>query len=140
MEFGPVIVFGNFKQFQAASGRSSLSFGDTWQARTGVSYHALGGVQLTASLLGRHGYSLPITMAQAIGTDVLAPESMVWTWSPVRWDTHFRLQKTLKESGSVQIEVVGEAFNLFNLNRTEDTATASILRARTARIGLVFSF
>src|SRR5262245_40618991 len=74
MELGAVSVFG-IKQSPAETGRSVFSFGGIWQLKSGISYRASGGVQVSASAIARRGYSLPITMAQPIGSDVLLSDS-----------------------------------------------------------------
>jgi hypothetical protein len=154
---GEVTLFRNLKgvaQPQTDIARTTASFGATWRIKTGLRYDAPGGLQFSASTIARRGYALPLAMVQTPGSDVQLPEvnnaALELGSAPTQWDTELRVRKTLSSKGPVHVAIVGEAFNLLNLNH-ESAATpgptpsvapapAAMLTSPTFRVALVLSF
>jgi hypothetical protein len=145
---GTFRLFGNLYatgQSQVDVTRSPIDFGPAWRLKSGISYTTFGGVQLSASVIARRGYSLPIAMAQPLGSDlqIFDPRnsSSEFGWRAIQWDTELRVRKTLTTSGLFDVTLVGEAFNLFNLHSPDDnTARAPTLTSPTVRAGAVLGF
>jgi hypothetical protein len=141
-------LFGNVKGLalsQTDITRTTSSFGPTWRLKTGVRYEAPGGLQFSASAITRRGYSLPIAMVQPLGSDVQLPDSgnasLQSGAAPIRWDTELRIRKALISSEALDLAVVGEVFNLLNLNReAEPTTTTPVLTSPTIRAGVLLGF
>jgi hypothetical protein len=145
---GTLTLFGNVKGLalsQTDIARTTASFGSTWRLKAGIRYEAPGGVQFAASAIARRGYSLPIAMVQPLGSDVQLTDysnaSLRSGAAPIHWDTELRIRKTLISSDALDLAVVGEAFNLLNLNRgAEPTAETPVLTSPTVRGGVLLGF
>jgi hypothetical protein len=125
--------------------RSTASFGPTWRLQTGVLSRLPGGVQFTASVVGRRGYGLPVAMVQPLGSDVPLPDSsnaaLELGMAPVHWDTELRIRKTLMSSHGLELSLVGEAFNLLDVNHgVTPTPVTPVLTSPTVRGGVALGF
>ena len=146
---GTFTIFGKVKGFtfsQADIARTTTSLGSTWRLKGGLSVEAPGGVFFSASTIARRGSTLPIAMAQPLGSDVQLAEgnaALQPGTAPIQWDTELRIRKMLLTSDALDVGVVGEAFNLFNLNGATDpraSATAPMLTSPTVRAGVFLGF
>jgi hypothetical protein len=145
---GTFTLFGRVKGFalwQTDTARTTVSFGPTWRLKTGIRFDAPGDVQFSASVSARRGYSLPIAMGQPLGSDAQSIEQdnlpVQSSAAPIHWDTELRIRKKLISSEPLDLSVVGEAFNLLNLNRkSEPTATTPVLTSPTVRAGVLLGF
>jgi hypothetical protein len=155
---GEITLFGNLTAIvkpQTDIARETASFGETWRVKTGLRFEAPGGIELTASTSARRGYALPLAMVQAPGSDVQLPEfgnvALEFGSASTHWDTELRVRKTITSKGPVQLSIVGEAFNLLNLNHASDatppgstrsvsTAPNEMLTSPTFRVGIVLGF
>ena len=145
---GTFTLFENVKALalsQTDIARTTASFGSTWRLKTGIRYEALFGVQLTASVITRRGYSLPTAMVQTLGSDAQLIDhsnaSLQAGAAPIHWDTELRIRKTLISSDLLDLAVVSEAFNLLNLNHgAAPTATTPVLISPTVRTGVLLGF
>jgi hypothetical protein len=131
--------------FQRDIAGTTTSFGPTWGMKVGVRYDAPGGVQFTASVIARRGYSLPIAMMQPLGSDVLVTDSshpsLLFGAAPIQWDTELRIRKTFMSSDTLDLAGVAEAFNLLNVNRgAEQTEKTPALTSPTIRGGVLVGF
>lgn len=137
-----LVAHGNVR-FDTAS--SHAAFGRTWQAKAAVTYRAPAGFELTAGVVGRRGYDAPLFMTEGPGADIIpfVTNSPILdsTRRPVLWDTVLRVEKQLVDAGRVRMSVVGEAYNLLNMNRDRSSKPlSSTLTSRTVRVGLKFTF
>jgi hypothetical protein len=146
---GTFTLFGNVKGValvQSDISRTTSSVGPTWRVKTGILYQAPGGVQFTASAIARRGNHLPITMVQPLGSDVQSADySSAFLQSGatrIQWDTELRIRKALFSSDVLDLAVVGEAFNLLNLNPAPDPAakTPAVTSSPTVRGGVLLGF
>jgi len=142
-------LFGNIKSFSRAqtdTAKTTASFGQTWRLKTGLRYEAAGGVQLSAGAVGRRGYSLPLSMVEAPGSDTQLADprnaALGFGSAPIRWDTELRIRKELTSKGPVDMAIVGEAINLLNVNQdaTLTTPSDAMLNSRTFRVAIVLGF
>ncbi len=51
------------------SRRAGAGIGPTWQIKTGATFHAPGGFDVSANLVARHGSNAPLFMTEPLGTD-----------------------------------------------------------------------
>jgi hypothetical protein len=141
-------LFGNVKGFglfETDIARTTWSFGQTWQLKTGIRYEAPGGVQFSASVIGRRGYSLPIAMMQPLGSDVQVTDpsntSLLFGAAPIQWDTELRVRKTFISSDAMDLAGIAEVFNLVNVNRgVQQTEKTPLLISPTIRAGVLVGF
>jgi hypothetical protein len=123
---------------------TTTSFGPTWRMKIGIRLDGPGGVQFTASAIGRRGYSLPIAMMQPLGSDVQLTDSshpsLLFGAAPIHWDTELRLRKNVISTDALDLDVVAEAFNLLNLNRGAETEKTPVLTSPTIRTGVLLGF
>jgi len=130
---------------QFGSSPSHAGFGPTWDTRASVSYRAPGGIVLTAGVVGRRGYEVPLYIAEAPGTEgmtFIANSPILDTTSrPVLWDTVFRIEQDLLTLDRVRVSLVGDALNLVDLNRNQDKKPISgTLTSRVVRGALRIKF
>jgi hypothetical protein len=146
---GSFTLFGPVKGFalvQTDLARTTSSFGPTWRVKAGLRYETPGGVQFSASASARRGYSLPIAMLQPLGSDVPLPDySSLFLQSgasQIHWDTELRVRKALISSDALDLAVIGEAFNLVNVNPKPDPAAKGpvVTSSPTVRGGLLLGF
>lgn len=60
-------------------------------------------------------------------------------WAPIHWDTKLRVRKTLMTS-PFDVAIVGEAFNLLNLNASDKDEPTRVVTSPTLRVGTVLGF
>ena len=140
--------FGNvtgLALWQADTARTTATVGPTWRLKAGVFYRLPGSVQFSASVVARRGYGLPLYMVQPLGSDVQMPEggdaSIESGSAPIRWETELRLRKTLMSSDALDLALVGEAFNLLNLNGgAKPTPETPVPASPTIRVGVFAGF
>jgi hypothetical protein len=82
---------------------------------------------------------------QPLGSDVQLTDysnaSLESGAAPIHWDTELRIRKTLISSDDLDLTVVGEAFNLLNMNRgAKPTAKTPVLTSPTVRAGVLLGF
>lgn len=137
-----LFVHGNM-QFDTSSPHAA--FGQTWQMRTGITYRAPGGIEITADVVGRRGYEAPLFVTAGGGTDgipfITNHPILDTTRRPVLWDTVLRVEKDVFTAGRMRASIVGEAYNLVNINRDRDTKPLSeTLTSRAGLLGMRFTF
>jgi hypothetical protein len=120
--------------------RAAAGIGPTWQIKTGATFHAAGGFELSANLVGRRGSSTPLFMTEPVGTDASIPIG-----DPLRtdtlWDTELRVRKPLLTRKDIQLSLIGDLFNVVNVNPSPSTTPQSpTLTSRAFRIGLMLGF
>ena len=134
-----------FGRSQSDTGTATSNFGPTWRLKSGVRLDLPGRTQVSAGVIMRRGSSLPLAMVQPMGSDVSLPDGStisLETWSaPIRLDTEFRVRKMLLSSDSLDLSLVGEAYNLFNVS-SEDRASprAPAASSPTIRCGVLAGF
>lgn len=140
--FGGLTLDG---RFQTDTSLTSGGFGSTWQATASARYRAPAGFVVSAGIVARRGYRLPLFMTTAAGGDEaiasmgqsIAATSRV----PVLFDTRVRVQRHLITRGGLNVDFVAEGLNLLNANVGREHGDISpTLTSRTFRAGLVFGF
>jgi len=124
---------------------SHAAFGQTWQARAGMTYRVPGGIEFSAGVVGRRGYEVPLFVTEGFGAEsvpfVTNSPMLDTTRRPVLWDTVLRVEKQLFTSDLVRVSIVGEAYNLLNINRDQHARPLTeTLTSRVGRLGLKFAF
>ncbi len=80
----------------------------------GASYRAFGGIELSANVAGRRGYALPAFMVEPLAKNGALPDfgfaAIGSMPASIQWDTEFRVQKTVKTRGPVDVTLFGSAF------------------------------
>lgn len=116
----------------------------TWQLKGTKIFSLPGGVQLSASLVGRRGGDLPLYAAESAGGTITAERRVLSVWdanTSVLWDTQIRAVKRIKSSGTVHIDAIGEILNLVNVTPAAPlNPTASLLTSRALRAGISISY
>ena len=111
------------------------------QVSARATYSAPGGFRLSAGVIGRSRYVMPLAVAQALGSNGNVQNSGGAYFEPVGhamvWDTQIRVEKTLKKMGTKEIRAVGEVFTLFG---TPLSSRGSLLTSRAIRVGVVIAF
>lgn len=104
-------------------------FASAWYSAASVTYNGPGGLRVTAAVIGRRGYRAPLFVTQSLGNETNFPDLGTSVLDTLRrphvLDTKLRVEKVLTSHRSVEIRVVGEAFNVLNINRLSQDAVAS---------------
>ena len=128
--------------FQLGTMPSVAGLGPTWRLKGGATYRTLGGIELSANMLGRRGYALPVFAVEPLANNGMAPEvgmPMLGTSpTPTIWESELRVQKTVKSRGAVDVTLIGSVFGLGGTRTPSERATT--LTSRTLRFGVVLGF
>jgi hypothetical protein len=122
------------------------------QIHARLAYETKGGLRLSAGVIGRQRYVMPLAVAQPLGSDGVVREAGLSFFEPVEramlWETQIRVEKALTDRGALHIRAVGELFNLFDVSTLFDGDRAKagkepstrLTTSKSARFGLVLGF
>ena len=131
--------------FEITRTPSVIGFGPTWRIKADTSYRAGRGFILSAGVVVRRGDNLPLYMLESLTGDTLSSQSpyqiLEFARTPTVFHTDLRIQKNFDPLGPLHVAVVGEAFNLVNVDRrVRPSGEQLLLTSRTLRGGVILGF